>query len=161
MELQKSDLNTKAIIEERDTLQEVNEELARKVEDTTFLLDKVKREYDRNSKLLLEMGDIVRTLNCVTVSFDMDHDKNGNSPQESPLRTLSGKSRQWKTIGRDFEKNVHHCEETTTRNENKFFPSNHSKNMIGRDCGKSAHRFEKTTTRSENRFVPWRHNKKN
>lgn len=91
MELQKSDLNTKAIIEERDTLQEVNEELARKVEDTTFLLDKVKREYDRNSKLLLEMGDIVRTLNCVTVSFDMDHDKNGNSPQESPIKNIKRK----------------------------------------------------------------------
>eukprot|EP00934_Nitzschia_sp_Nitz4_P003654 Nitzschia sp. Nitz4//scaffold77_size91520//11306//15358//NITZ4_004879-RA/size91520-processed-gene-0.23-mRNA-1//1//CDS//3329557958//3644//frame0 len=90
LELQKAADSREKIVEENTALKQTNNQLTQKVEETSFLLDKMKREYDRNSKLLLELGDIVRTLNCVTVSFDVE-DAFDDSPHANPIKNIKRK----------------------------------------------------------------------
>lgn len=68
--LQKCENANQRLLEEKETLQMVHQQLSKKVEESTMAWDEAKREQRRNRKLLLDMGDVVRTLNCVTVDFE-------------------------------------------------------------------------------------------
>ena len=68
--LNKCEQANQRLLEEKGTLQMVNEELSKKVEQSTMSWDQAKKEQQQNRKMLLEMGDVIRTLNCFTVDFD-------------------------------------------------------------------------------------------
>ena len=67
--LNKCEQANQRLLEEKGTLQIVNQELIKKVEHSTMSWDQAKKEQHQNRKMLLEMGDVIRTLNCFTVDF--------------------------------------------------------------------------------------------
>ena len=71
------------LMEERESLSASNAELFRKLNRAASVIEKMKGERERNSTRLLEMGDIVRTLNCL--SFDEENsDDSMTDTSENP-----------------------------------------------------------------------------
>jgi hypothetical protein len=70
MALSKCEKANRRLFQEKETLEMVNEQLSKKVEESTTAWHQAKKEQQQNRKLLLEMGDVVRSLNCVTVDFE-------------------------------------------------------------------------------------------
>jgi DNA repair exonuclease SbcCD ATPase subunit len=74
-EVQKTKSEKQGLLEERDSLSASNAELWRRLEHATSTIDKMKQEREKNNKMLLGLGDIVRTLNCLSVDYQTNSDE--------------------------------------------------------------------------------------
>ncbi len=115
--LQKSESSNQALLQEKETLLLVNEELSKKVEDYASAWERSTREQERNRKLLIEMGDVVRTLNCATIEFEKESRDSGASSHPNSLQNIK---RKIQAMEEDRQRLIKECE--SLRQENN---SNH------------------------------------
>lgn len=110
--LQKCEAANQRLLDEKGSLTMVNEELTKKLEDCTAAWQKSKMEQERNHKLLIEMGDVVQTLNSATAEFEKEKAANAGVSSCSPqgANPLDSIKRKIKAMEEDRQRLIHECE---------------------------------------------------
>ena len=115
--LQKCESANQHLLEEKDSLTAANAELSMKAEEATLAWQQSRKEQERNRKLLIELGDVVRTLNCATIEFEKETEgKTGASSQQNPLDNIK---RKIQAMEQDRQRLITECASLRKDNDSK------------------------------------------